>query len=154
MTMTGNTEETLKENPVGYLDIAEFIQFSGSQNKKDLAQLWKRIVFSIAISNPDDHLRNHGFILTNNGWILSPAFDINPSTDKSGLALNIDTDNNALDFELAKSVGEYFQLTTVEMDTILNEVLIAVGNWRTVANAIGIPKREQEMMASAFSRKT
>ena len=150
MTMTGNNEDTLKEKPASYIDIAEFIQYTGSQNKKDLHQLWKRIVFNIAVSNTDDHLRNHGFILTKQGWKLSPAFDINPSTEKDGLALNIDTDNNALDFELAKSVGEYFQLTDSEMETILLQVKQVVSNWRVVAHTIGISRAEQEMMASAF----
>ena len=150
MTMTGNNEETIKEKSVSYLDIAEFIQYNGSQNKKDLNQLWKRIIFNIAVSNTDDHLRNHGFILTQNGWILSPAFDVNPSIDKNGLALNIDTDDNALDFELAKSVGEFFQLTGTEMETIINDVKKAVSSWKVIAQEIGIPKSEQEKMASAF----
>lgn len=150
MTMTGNIEETLKIKPASYLDIAEFIQYSGTQVKKNLHQLWKRIVFNISISNTDDHLRNHGFLLTRSGWVLSPAYDINPSVDKDGLALNIDTDNNALDFELAKSVGEYFQLTDSEMETILLEVNIAIKCWKKIANDIGVSKTEQEMMASAF----
>jgi serine/threonine-protein kinase HipA len=55
--------------------------------------------------NTDDHLRNHGFILTKEGWILSPAYDLNPPIDKDSLALNTDTNHNPLDFELAKSVG-------------------------------------------------
>lgn len=150
MTMTGNNEETIKEKSISYLDIAEFIQYAGCQNKKDLNQLWKRIIFNIAISNTDDHLRNHGFILTQKGWILSPAFDVNPSVDKNGLALNIDTDDNSLDFQLAKSVGEFFQLTDSEMETIIAEVKKVVSSWKVVAQDIGIPKSEQEIMASAF----
>ncbi len=150
MTMTGQNEETVKENPASYLDMAEFIQYNGAQNKKDLLQLWRRIVFHIAVSNTDDHLRNHGFILTDRGWILSPAFDLNPSVDKEGLALNIDTHNNALDFELAKSVGEYFQLTDVEMNAIIAEVKAAVSGWKKVARDIGISRAEQEFMSAAF----
>lgn len=150
MTMTGNNEETIKKNPASYIDIAEFIQYSGCQIKADLHQLWKRIVFNISISNTDDHLRNHGFILTPKGWILSPAFDINPSIDKDGLALNIDTENNALDFEIAKSVGEYFQLTPSEMDDIITEVQKAVSCWKKIAKDIGISRNDQELMASAF----
>ncbi|MCF8381850.1 MAG: type II toxin-antitoxin system HipA family toxin [Bacteroidales bacterium] len=150
MTMTGNNEVTLKEKSASYLDIAEFIQYSGSQNKKDLKQLWKRIIFNIAISNTDDHLRNHGFILGKNGWMLSPAFDINPSVDKNGLALNIDMDDNALDFELAKSVGPFFQLTKLEMETTITDVKKVVRNWRMIARDIGISKSDQEIMASAF----
>lgn len=150
MTMTGNNEETIKNQPASYLDIVEFIQSNGANINDNLAQLWRRIIFNIAISNTDDHLRNHGFILTKEGWILSPAYDLNPSIDKDGLALNIDMDNNALDFELAKSVGEYFRLTTNEMDQIIDEVITVVKNWQELAKQIGISRAEQELMASAF----
>ncbi len=150
MTMTGQNEDTIKENPASYLDMAEFIQYNGAQNKQDLQQLWRRIVFNIAISNTDDHLRNHGFILGKNGWVLSPAFDINPSIDKNGLALNIDTHNNALDIDLAKSVGEYFQLSEIEMNSIHSEVKSVVRGWKKLASKIGISRTEQEVMSAAF----
>ena len=105
-------KKTIRDKNASYLEIAEFIKFSGAENNEDLHQLWRRVVFNISISNTDDHLRNHGFLLSNKGWRLSPAYDINPSIDKEGLALNIDMDNNALDFDLAKSDGEYFMLNT------------------------------------------
>jgi serine/threonine-protein kinase HipA len=95
-------------------------------------------------------VRNHGFLLTDKGWILSPAFDINPSVDKDGLALNIDTHNNTLDFELAKSVGEYFQLSAAEMNTIITEVKTAVSSWKNIAREMGISRAEQELMSAAF----
>ena len=150
MTMTGNNEESIKDNYPSYLDIAEFIQFNESNNKKELHQLWRRMVFNIAISNTDDHLRNHGFILQKNGWQLSPAYDINPSIDKDGLSLNIDSNNNALDFDLAKSVGAFFQLNEKQMDDILKEVKVVVKNWKTEATKIGISKAEITLMSSAF----
>ncbi len=150
MTMTGFNEEILKENTASYLDIAEFIQYKGVQNTKDLHQLWRRIVFNIAISNTDDHLRNHGFILNRKGWMLSPAYDLNPSIDKDGLALNIDAEQNDLDFDLAISVGHYFQLSPNEMKPILNEINIAISKWKKIAKTIGISRNEQEMMAPAF----
>ena len=150
MTMTGNNEDTLKNNTASYLDIAEFIQFNEANNKKELHQLWRRLVFNIAVSNTDDHLRNHGFILNETGWQLSPAFDINPSIDKSGLALNIDQDSNELNFDLAKSVGQYFQLNKIEMENILNEVCQSVKNWKNEATKIGISKAEQKLMEAAF----
>jgi serine/threonine-protein kinase HipA len=150
MTMTGNNEDTIRDNPVSYLDIAEFISNHGTNIEANLHQLWRRIIFNIAISNTDDHLRNHGFILTNSGWILSPAYDLNPSIDKDGLVLNIDTDNNDLDFDLAMSIGEYFRLDYAQMDTIIGEVLEVVSNWKSVANEIGIPRGEQELMEKAF----
>lgn len=151
MTMTGNNEDTIKENPGSYLDLAEFIQNHGCNIDNNLAQLWRRIVFNIAISNTDDHLRNHGFILTEEGWELSPAYDLNPSIDKDGLALNIDTDDNALDYDLAKSVGEYFRLDEQQMDTIIEEIIAAVQTWKDIATSIGIPNKEQALMEAAFN---
>ena len=150
MTMTGNNEDTLKEHTASYLELAEFIQFSGGNIKADLWQLWRRLIFNIAVSNTDDHLRNHGFLLTEKGWHLSPAYDLNPSVEKNGLSLNIDMDDNTLDFDLAKSVGEYFQLTLVEMNQILREVQQVVKQWRLLANQLKIPRSEQKMMDAAF----
>tara|TARA_R110000868_G_scaffold396876_1_gene669264 strand:+ start:1093 stop:2343 length:1251 start_codon:yes stop_codon:yes gene_type:complete len=151
MTMTGNNEDTVRDNPASYLDIAEFISNQGANVEENLHQLWRRIVFNIAISNTDDHLRNHGFILTKEGWILSPAYDLNPSTDKDGLALNIDMDNNVLDFELAKSVREYFRLNKNQMEAIIKEIVEVTSNWKTIAKEVGISRNEQELMASAFN---
>jgi serine/threonine-protein kinase HipA len=150
MTMTGNYEVAIRDKSASYLEIAEFIKYSGAENMEDLHQLWRRVVFNISISNTDDHLRNHGFLLSDKGWRLSPAYDINPSIDKDGLALNIDMDNNALDFDLAKSVGEYFMLNTKQMEEILIQIISVVAKWRIQANAIGILKKEQEMMRPAF----
>ena len=150
MTMTGNNEDTIRDNPASYLDIAEFISNQGANLEENLHQLWRRIVFNIAISNTDDHLRNHGFILTKEGWILSPAYDLNPSIDKDGLALNIDMDNNALDFELARSVGEYFRLNTLQMEIIIQEITLVVTNWKKIATEIGISRGEMELMEKAF----
>jgi len=137
--------------PTGYLDIADFIQTYGANVEENLHQLWRRIVFNIAISNTDDHLRNHGFILTETGWILSPAYDLNPSINKGGLALNIDMDNNALDFAVAKSVADFFRLDEKKMDIILTEVLSSVKQWQVIANKIGISRVEREQMRNAFS---
>ncbi|WP_053991622.1 type II toxin-antitoxin system HipA family toxin [Mangrovimonas sp. TPBH4] len=151
MTMTGNNEDTIRDNPASYLELAEFIQNNGAMVSDNLEQLWRRIVFNIAISNTDDHLRNHGFILTDQGWILSPAYDLNPSIDKYGLALNIDMDNNALDYDLAKSVGEFFRLDNQKMDEIIKEVLSVVSTWQKVAEEIGISNKERDLMSKAFN---
>lgn len=150
MTMTGNTEDSIKGTTPSYLEIVEFIENHGVHIERNLHQLWRRIIFNIAISNTDDHLRNHGFILTGEGWILSPAYDLNPSIEKDGLSLNIDMDDNALDFELAKSVGSYFRLRESEMNTIIQEVSQAVKDWKTIAKKIGIKNSEIELMSGAF----
>ena len=150
MTMTSNNEDTIRDHQASYLDIAEFISNYGANVTENLHQLWRRIIFSIAISNTDDHLRNHGFILTDKGWVLSPAYDLNPSIDKSGLALNIDLYNNALDFELAKSVGEYFRLNEGQMNDIIEEVSNSVSRWEEVASSIGISRKDRRLMVGAF----
>ena len=150
MTMTGKNEELIRDETPSYLDIVEFIQFSGAHVTEDLHQLWKRLIFNILISNTDDHLRNHGFILTPEGWRLSPAFDINPSIDKEGLALNIDMDKNSLDIDLAKSVGAYFRMEKIEMDSVIDQVRSVVSGWQKLAAEIGIPSGEQMVMTAAF----
>ena len=150
MTMTGNTEASIKDASPSYLEIVGFLENYGAQVEANLHKLWRRIVFNIAISNTDDHLRNHGFILTDKGWVLSPAYDLNPSIEKDGLSLNIDMDDNALDFDLAISVGEFFRLSKAEMQIILDEVLSVVKDWKTIAKAIGIKKAEMDLMEGAF----
>jgi serine/threonine-protein kinase HipA len=85
--------------------------------------------------------------------MLSPAYDINPSVDKNGLSLNINMDNNDLDIELAKSVGEYFRLNINAMDCIILEVAQSVNQWEVIANEIGISRKEQEIMRGAFKSK-
>ncbi|ANG62231.1 toxin HipA [Marinobacterium aestuarii] len=133
-----------------YLEIAEFLTNHGVQAKDDLAQLWRRIVFNIAVSNVDDHLRNHGFVFDGAGWRLSPAYDINPTTMATGLHLNIDDKDNSLNYELAFEVIDFFQLSLEEAESIFIEILASVGEWREVANKIGIPRSEQETMQFAF----
>lgn len=134
-----------------YLEIAEFISNCGAQTEADLAQLWRRIVFNIAVSNTDDHLRNHGFLLTKNGWKLSPAYDLNPIVGKHGLHLNITDTDNALDYQLAFDVKDFFRLSQTQATQIYDEVLMAVKQWQTVAKRLGVSRAEQTMKQSAFN---
>ncbi|THB64562.1 MAG: type II toxin-antitoxin system HipA family toxin [Gammaproteobacteria bacterium] len=134
-----------------YLEIAEFLANQGSQTKADLSQLWRRIVFNIAVSNTDDHLRNHGFLLTDKGWKLSPAYDINPIADKSGLHLNITDSENTLDYQLAFDVIDFYRLTKTEATQIYDEVLNSVKQWQQVAKRLGISRAEQIMKQEAFN---
>jgi len=150
MTMTGNNEDTIRDNPASYLDLALFIQNYCHNTQSNLLELWKRIVFNIAISNTDDHLRNHGFLIENGGWKLSPAFDINPSIDKDELSLNIDENTGVLSFDHALSVIEYFRLGTKEAVSILNNIKESVKPWEKIAKQVGITKNEIDLMRSAF----
>ena len=135
---------------VSYLNLAEFIMQNGANVKDDLEELWRRIVFNISVKNTDDHLRNHGFLLTPGGWILSPAFDVNPVYHGRGLTLNISETDNSLDFDLATSVAKYFRVSENKATTIISEVKQASGKWQKVAKVYKIPAIEQDLMAQAF----
>jgi serine/threonine-protein kinase HipA len=150
MTLLGYSDGADFHSGASYLDIAEFIMKNGADVKGDLEELWRRIVFSIAIANSDDHLRNHGFLLTNDGWRLSPAYDINPVSHSNGLTLNISENDNALDFQLALQVREYFRIKKVRAEEIIDTVKTAVSGWMITAKRLQIPRNEQEIMANAF----
>ncbi|TWF37075.1 HipA-like protein [Chitinophaga polysaccharea] len=150
MTMTNRSEEGNKEDAPSYLELAEFIHNTSCAIREDLHQLWRRIVFNMTVSNTDDHLRNHGFIMTVGGWRLAPAYDLNPSIEKSGLSLNVDLESNALDYDLAFSVGEYFDLTHTEMSKIVRDVKKATQQWESLAETLKIPRQERTLMSPAF----
>lgn len=137
---------------VSYLNLAEFIMQNGANVKEDLEELWRRIVFNISVKNTDDHLRNHGFLLTPRGWILSPAFDVNPVYHGRGLTLNISEMDNSLDFDLASSVAKYFRVPGNKATTIISKVQEAVSKWQKVAKTCKIPASEQDLMAQAFEK--
>jgi serine/threonine-protein kinase HipA len=104
------------------------------------------------VSNTDDHLRNHGFILTEKGWILSPAFDINPNEDGSGLSLNISLDDNSMDLDLTLELADYFRLNSENAWKKIENIKSSVKNWRNVATKYHLPKSEQELMTKVFER--
>ena len=150
MTMLGYTDGASAAEGVSYLEIAEFIILNGANVDADLRELFKRIVLSIAISNTDDHLRNHGFILTKDGWILSPVYDVNPNHYGGGLKLNISENDNSQDFSLALSVAPFFRLSGNEAEKIINNIKKVVADWRVFATKYKIPKVEQDFMSQAF----
>ncbi|WP_417008525.1 type II toxin-antitoxin system HipA family toxin [Bacteroides congonensis] len=150
MTLLGYTDGVGAEDGISYLELVEFIIQNGAHVKEDLAELFRRIVFSIAVSNTDDHLRNHGFILTKQGWALSPAYDINPNPYGTGLKLNISEEDNSLDFDLALSVAPYFRLTDKEASDIIENIKYVVSKWEEVAAKYQISKSEREMTGVAF----
>ncbi len=140
-----------------YLEIADAIQRYGAAPAEDLQELWRRIVFSVLISNTDDHLRNHGFLYEGNqGWRLSPAYDLNPVPVQFRpriLSTLIDEQSGDASVELALSVAEYFRLTPTQARQIAREVAKAVSQWRKAATALGIPSSETEIVASAFEHE-
>jgi serine/threonine-protein kinase HipA len=153
MSMLGATDHETRS----YLEIADAIQRYGAAPTQDLHELWRRIVFSVLISNTDDHLRNHGFLYEGNqGWRLSPAYDLNPVPVQFRpriLSTLIDEQNGDASLDLALSVAEYFRLTTAQARQAAYEVGRAVSRWREEASALGIAAAEINTMASAFEHE-
>jgi serine/threonine-protein kinase HipA len=137
-----------------YLEIVDILRQHGAAPKADMHALWRRIVFSILISNTDDHLRNHGFLWAGPaGWRLSPAYDLNPvPTDIKPRVLStaIDLDDATGSMDLAFQVASYFELNKAEALQIAGQVGRAVGAWRKVAARLGLSAAEIDRMASAF----
>jgi serine/threonine-protein kinase HipA len=150
MTMLGYTDDRDSHAGASYLELVDFLSKHGSRVNEDLAELWKRIVFSISVSNTDDHLRNHGFILTEKGWLLSTAFDINPNEAGVGLSLNISDSDNSLNYDLALEVAEYFRLEKDKAEKIIEDIKSKVSGWKAIADKYDIPKTEQLIMEKAF----
>lgn len=150
MTMLGHTDGADHLAGASYLELVDFLSREGARTHGDLEELWRRIVFSISVHNTDDHLRNHGFLLTDGGWVLSPAYDLNPDPSGRGLSINISETDNALSFDLALEVASFFRLKPPKAKTILQQIKKAVGAWSEHAKALGIAKAEQEIMAAAF----
>jgi serine/threonine-protein kinase HipA len=151
MTQLGRNDGDDATTGASYLEFVAFLRQRGSRTAADLAQLWRRIVFFVCVSNTDDHLRNHGFLLDPGaGWRLAPAFDMNPVPEGDGLRLNIDEHDNAQELALVRSVSEVFGIGKAERDRVIDDVVAAVRRWRAVAAELGIPRQEQDRMAPAF----
>ncbi len=137
-----------------YLEMAYALAQNGASPEEDMKELWRRIVFTIMVSNTDDHLRNHGFIYERHkGWRLSPAYDINPTPIEIApriLTTSIDFYDNSASLETAMRVAKDFRLNKEEALPIIQEVASAVKQWRSVASEFGLSKQECDRMSSAF----
>ena len=151
MTLTDHKDGDDGSTGVSYLEIARVLIDHGAQTDVDLQELWSRIVFNLLVSNTDDHLRNHGFILTpGKGWRLSDAYDMNPVPDSHGLKLNISEADNAMDLDLARSVAPYFRVDAKTANAIIKRSCAIVKQWPKIAAQLGVSAREQGRIASSF----
>lgn len=134
-----------------YLDVAQVLEdFGGYGLEEDLAQLFRRAAFNLVVGNRDDHLRNHGFLLTRSGWRLSPAFDMNPNPDKSEHALTWDGALATPDIDVLGATHDYYRLTRDEAFAIVSEVVAAVTGWQDLARRHGVASQEIQLMESVF----
>lgn len=152
MTLLGKTDGASAADGTSYLDIAAFIKSHGARPKEDLVELWRRIVFNMAISNSDDHLRNHGFLLAKQGWFLSPVYDVNPVPYGDELALNVDANSNSIDIELAIDTAVKFGMAKDIARKLALDIVSKVDtNWEKLASIHGISHRQIDEMRPAFS---
>ncbi|HTY50473.1 MAG TPA: type II toxin-antitoxin system HipA family toxin [Steroidobacteraceae bacterium] len=136
-----------------YLDLARFIRTRGDAEHAaaDLARLFRRVAFNVAVGNRDDHLRNHGFVLGERGWRLAPAFDMNPNIDRTEHALNIDERDPRPSLETVRGTAAFYGLPDERAGQILEEVAAAVDGWRDVAREQHIARADVVLTARAFS---
>ncbi len=152
LTMLNRTDGDDFREGASYLEMVEFISRHCREPEADLEQLWRRILFNVLVSNTDDHLRNHGFLLLSGGWKLSPAYDLNPNELGTGLTLNITEDDNTLDAGLALQAAPYFRLSGAKANQIYNEMNAVIRLWEKTARSLGIPAYETEMVKPAFEK--
>jgi serine/threonine-protein kinase HipA len=150
MTMLGRSDGEAGHDGASYVDLAGVLMQFGERANEDLEQLWRRVVFFVCVSNTDDHLRNHGFLLGARGVRLAPAYDVNPDPDGDGLTLNVSESDNAQDLDLVLSVAELFRLRPARARVVADEVVAAVRSWQTVADRYGLGRPQQQRMARAF----
>ena len=137
-----------------YVEVAEALTEHGGDVTNDLRQLWRRIAFDIAINNTDDHLRNHGLLRAAAGWVLSPAFDINPNPDPEAVrvtSINYTTDPSETMTALVEA-APYFALTADKAREIADDVRAGMIGWRAAATANGIAESEQRRFADVLPR--
>ena len=151
MSMLGAHDNEVRS----YLEIADALRQHSAAAREDLTQLWRRVVFNVMISNTDDHLRNHGFLLDgdNSGWRLAPAYDLNPTpadVRPRVLSTAIEIDDATASLDLALETAHYYGIEASDARTIAVEVAKAVSGWRAAAARLNIRPREIERMASAF----
>jgi len=151
MTLLGKTDGA-GAGEASYLDIASFIRSNGVSPKQDLKELWARIVFNVAVSNTDDHLRNHGFLLTEYGWTLSPMYDVNPDIYGNALSLGVNENDNSMSFKLVIDTAKYYDINIYDAKSIVAYTQKTIcDNWRTLAAKYGLSKESIRRMEPAFA---
>jgi len=136
-----------------YEEIAEQLETISARPSDDAHELYRRVVFSVGVNNTDDHLRNHGFIRHGAGWVLSPAFDINPNPHQEARQTAIAGTETR---EAAPAALDRFavdcRLSSLEAEQVRRNVAGALANWREVARRNGVPAAELDLFAPAFQQ--
>ena len=145
----------IESEGASYLDLVEAIENGGASTliNIQLEQLFRRVLFNILIGNRDDHLRNHGFLREGNGWVLSPAFDVNPNPDKAEHVLTIDGMDASPDSDLLMATAAFYRLKPNDAKNIEQEVRKAVEGWDKKAKSLGLRNNEIDLMQDVIDPK-
>ncbi len=139
-----------------YLDLLDNLVYEGANPKADREELFRRVAFSILISNVDDHLRNHGFLYAGNGWQLSPLYDVNPvpiDLKPRILSTRIDFDSATCSIPLLLETCESYGLSRSSAAALVKKIGGVTAHWRQVAEQFGAPRHEIDRMSSAFEHE-
>lgn len=148
MALLGKTDST----DASYLDMAEFISHHGAKNHiaADLREMFRRVMFNVAVANRDDHLRNHGFLRYEEGWRPAPAYDMNPSIKKDEHVLAIDDRSPLPDMDTVLGTAEFYQVTPQDAKADLAKLKGILANWETRAKALGLSAEERAELEDCF----
>ena len=152
----------LPGDPGSYTRLADAIRAHGHAVTADLAELWRRVAYSILIGNVDDHMRNHGLLMRAPGqWALSPAYDINPAPmiDRAhGRQTPVSEDSpiglgTAAEIDEAVARADRFGLRPAAARAIVGEVQAAIGRWRSIAARAGMANAALGAYADCFGSR-
>ena len=120
----------------------------------DCAELFRRMVFNAAVTNNDDHPRNHALLRRQKGWRLSPAYDLVPapvvSLERRDLALTVgDYGRTASIYNLLSQSGR-FGLSAEEAREEIDRLVDVVRHWRDGFHACGVLAEDINYIAPAI----
>ncbi len=149
MSLLGLKDGDNAQGGYGYLDMVDFILQGCCDVELNLQELYRRVAFNICIGNSDDHFRNHGFLLTQKGWTLSPAYDMNPTLNEYQ-SLLINESSNKADISVLLDSCESYLIKKEIAANIIQEVQAAVSGWESLAVQLQIPVREMALFKDRF----
>lgn len=152
MTLLGLSDGDNASTGNGYLDIVDFIIQNCTDVNENFHELYRRVAFNICIGNSDDHFRNHGFLLTPKGWTLSPAYDMNPTSNEYQ-SLLIDHSTNKAELSILLKACESYMIKKEVANQIISEVTTAIKEWKIIATKLGIANREMDLFSAIFDNR-
>lgn len=149
MSLLGLKDGDNAQGGYGYLDMVDFILQGCCDVEQNLQELYRRVAFNMCIGNSDDHFRNHGFLLTQKGWTLSPAYDMNPTLNEYQ-SLLVNESSNKADISVLLDSCESYLIKKEIAANIIQEVQTAVSGWESLAVQLQIPVREMTLFKDRF----